>query len=111
MSLPSRSLSLPGDALYCTRQGYPLNRHNLVRTLHQLGRPAGISGVRMSPHTQFVRNGGDPFSLQRLLGHSDIQTVMVYVHMAGTALREAAAKASPGVNCGKPPICVSGRSL
>jgi len=45
--------------------------------------------------TSFIRNGGDPFALQRLMGHSDIQTTIIYVHLAGTALREAHARASP----------------
>jgi integrase/recombinase XerD len=40
-------------------------------------------------------NGGDPFSLQRILGHSDIKTTMIYVNLAGVGLREAHAKASP----------------
>jgi len=100
--LSRRTLNLPGDTLFSTRQGYPLRRYNIVRMLHQLGRQAGISGVRLSPHTlrhtfatQFIRNGGDPFALQRLLGHADIQTTMIYVHMAGAALREAHARASP----------------
>jgi integrase/recombinase XerD len=98
--LARRTLSLPGDALFCTRQGYPLNRHELVHIIHRIAKSAGIA--RCSPHTlrhtfatMFIRNGGDPFALQRLLGHSDISTTMIYVHMAGTALREAHAKASP----------------
>ncbi|WP_448377426.1 tyrosine-type recombinase/integrase, partial [Fervidobacterium sp.] len=58
--------------------------------------------VRVSPHTLrhtaatlAVKNGMDPFALQRLFGWENIQTALKYVHMAGTALREAHAKASP----------------
>jgi integrase/recombinase XerD len=98
--LARRTLSLPGDALFCTRKGSPLSRHDIAHIVRRIAQDAGIS--RCSPHTlrhtfatQFIRNGGDPFALQRLLGHSDISTTMVYVHMAGTALREAHAKASP----------------
>jgi site-specific recombinase XerD len=100
--LARRTLSLSGDALFCSRKGYALNRHELTRIVSRLACAAGIAGVRCSAHTlrhtfatAFIRNGGDPFALQRLLGHSDISTTMVYVHMAGAALREAYAKASP----------------
>jgi len=91
---------VPGaDWVFVSRSGEKLDPRNVQRILERLGRKAG---VKVSPHmlrhtgaTLFIRNGGDPFSLQRLLGHSDIQTTMVYVHMAGSALREAHAKASP----------------
>ncbi len=100
--LEMRTLSLPGNALFCTRHGSPLNRRYVIEIITNLAHRAGIQGVRCSPHTLrhtfatlFIRNGGDPFTLQRLLGHSDISTTMIYVHMTGTALREAHAKASP----------------
>ncbi len=97
-----RTLSLPGNSVFCTRQGYPLGKDNINRTIKRLAARAGLEGVRCSAHTlrhtfatSFIRNGGDPFALQRLLGHSDIQTTMIYVHLAGTTLKEAHAKASP----------------
>lgn len=90
------------DVLFITRQGNPLDARNVERILERLAYKAGLSGVRCSPHTLrhtfatlFIRNGGDPFSLQQLLGHSDIKTTQIYVHMAGTALKEAHARASP----------------
>ena len=91
---------VPGsDWVFISRSGERLDPRNVQRILERLGRRAG---VKVSPHrlrhtgaTLFIRNGGDPFSLQRLLGHADIQTTMVYVHMAGSALREAHARASP----------------
>jgi integrase/recombinase XerD len=82
--------------------GYDLDPRNVQRIFQRMAAKAGITGVRVSPHTLrhtgatlFIRNGGDPFSLQRILSHSEIQTTMVYVHMTGTALRETHAKASP----------------
>jgi len=91
---------VPGsDWVFISRSGDKLDPRNVQRILERLGQRAG---VKVSPHmlrhtgaTLYIRNGGDPFSLQRLLGHSDIQTTMVYVHMAGSALREAHARASP----------------
>lgn len=39
--------------------------------------------------TSFIRNGGDVFTLQRILGHSSIKTCTIYVHMSGKHVREA----------------------
>ena len=97
-----RSQYLGEDRLFITKTGSSLTKRSVSRILKRLSAKARIEGVRCSPHTLrhtgatlFIRYGGDPFSLQRLLGHSDISTTMIYVHMAGTALREAHAKASP----------------
>jgi integrase len=67
-----------------------------------LARKAKIQGVRCSPHTlrhtfatNFIRNGGDVFTLQKILGHADIQTCMVYVHMSGKHVQEAMLRHSP----------------
>jgi integrase/recombinase XerD len=92
---------VPGsDWVFISRSGEKLDKRNVQRILQRLADKA--KGGKVSPHmlrhtgaTLFIRGGGDPFSLQRLLGHSDIRTTMIYVHMAGTALREAHAKASP----------------
>lgn len=90
------------EALFCTKPGERLKKRNIDKLIQRMGKKAGISGTRCSPHTlrhtfatNYIRNGGDPFSLQQLLGHSDIKTCMIYVHMAGVALREAHAKYSP----------------
>jgi integrase/recombinase XerD len=89
------------DNIFTSRSGERLDPRNVQRILGRLGAKAGIE-ARVSPHvlrhtgaTLFIRNGGDAFSLQQLLGHSSITTTQIYVHMAGTALREAHAKASP----------------
>ena len=100
--LSKRTLSLPANALFCSSQGDRLTRHTVTHIVRRLANEGGLEAIQCSPHTlrhtfatEFIRNGGDPFSLQRLLGHSDIQTTMIYVHMAGKTLREAHAKASP----------------
>ena len=90
------------DWVFITRTGGPLDARGVEKIIQRLGQEAGIEGVRCSPHTLrhtgatlFIRNGGDPFSLQRLLGHSTVTVTEIYVHMAGSALREAHTKASP----------------
>jgi len=43
----------------------------------------------------FLRNGGDAFSLQRLLGHYDLEMTKRYVRLAQQDLKAAHQKASP----------------
>ena len=90
------------EAVFITEEEDRLKSWNVNQILQRPAEKAKITGVRCSPHTlrhtfatNYIRNGGDPFSLQQLLGHSDIKTCMIYVHMAGVALREAHAKFSP----------------
>lgn len=90
------------DAYFSTRDGRRLDKRNVARIIERIAARAKLGDRRIHPHllrhtfaTHFIKNGGDPFSLQRLLGHSDIQTTMIYVNLAGTDLEEAHAKASP----------------
>ena len=90
------------DFVFVSRSGERLDSRNVQRILARYAARAKLTDARVSPHTLrhtgatlYIRYGGDPFSLQKLLGHSSITTTQIYVHMAGTALREAHAKASP----------------
>jgi site-specific recombinase XerD len=42
-----------------------------------------------------VRNNGNLFALQRILGHSDIKVTQLYVGLDSAAVQDAHAKASP----------------
>jgi integrase/recombinase XerD len=44
---------------------------------------------------QFLRNGGDIFSLQRLLGHTTLDTVKEYLNLCDADVEQAYRKASP----------------
>ena len=62
----------------------------------------GIVGVRVSPHTLrhtfavlYIRNGGDSFSLQEILGHSTLDMTRRYVHLARRDVAEQHKKFSP----------------
>jgi len=66
---------------------------------------AGVNGKRLSPHTlrhaaatDFLRNGGDAFALQKLLGHSSLTVTRMYVDLVATDLQDAHKRASPRDN-------------
>lgn len=46
----------------------------------------------------FIRNGGDVFALQNILGHAKMDMTKVYVNLANEDIRVSHAKASPLVN-------------
>jgi integrase/recombinase XerD len=73
---------------------------DLVGTmLRRLGRRIGI---RAHPHkfrhtgaTMFLRNGGNVFELKAILGHSTMEMVQRYVHLAEVDIKDAHRRASP----------------
>jgi integrase/recombinase XerD len=65
----------------------PLSRQHLGLLLRRIGDRAGIQHVY--PHrfrhtfaVNFIRNGGDAFTLKQLLGHEDFESTLKYVHLA-----------------------------
>jgi len=90
------------DRLFISRSGDPLKPRGFQQAIERLAKKAGIEGVQISPHcwrhtfaSRYIMNGGGPFTLQNIMGHSSIKTTMRYVHMSGEALRRAHVKASP----------------
>ena len=90
------------ELVFLNRFGGGINRRTIQRQLQLYGQRAGITGVRISPHTirhtfatQYILNGGDAFSLQKILGHSSLDMVRVYVDMAGSNVALQHRKYSP----------------
>jgi integrase/recombinase XerD len=76
------------ELVFAKRSGERLKPRHLQSALKRYGEKARITGVRLSPHTlrhtfakMWLLNGGDPFSLQRILGHSSMDMVRRYVDM------------------------------
>ncbi|MFH1725750.1 MAG: tyrosine-type recombinase/integrase [Elusimicrobiota bacterium] len=91
-----------GDLLFVSRKGRRLTGRHVQIIVRRYGRQAGIEGVRLSPHTlrhtfatQYIRNGGDPFSLQAILGHSTLEMVRNYVNLASRDIMVQHKKFSP----------------
>jgi site-specific recombinase XerD len=94
----------PDDAveepLFITETLNSIDRHDLRKALLRIGRRAGVRGVNVHRfrHTfaiNYLRNGGDPYSLQRLLGHSTMDMVKRYLNIAQADLDKSHRLASP----------------
>ncbi|MFA5056368.1 MAG: tyrosine-type recombinase/integrase [Dehalococcoidia bacterium] len=90
------------DNLFLTQDGRPLTKNRVGTTMKRYGVIAGLSGVRCSPHTlrhtfaiNFLRNDGDVFSLQKILGHSSLEMTRRYCELANVDIKKAHATASP----------------
>jgi integrase/recombinase XerD len=79
---------LETDRLFVTVYGEPFDRHRLGRIIKSRCRKAGIEGIRCSPHSMrhtfavsYLRSGADLFSLQKILGHSDLTMTRRYTEL------------------------------
>jgi len=89
-------------SLFLSDDGLPLTRSGIQQMLRRCGKRAGISGVRCSPHTfrhtfarSYLINGGDIFSLQKILGHTSLASVRIYLNLFGTDIKKQHQKYSP----------------
>lgn len=90
------------DFLFLTRDGRPLTKDRVEKIIARYGKKAGLQGIRCSPHVfrhtaavKFLRNGGDVFSLQRLLGHASLEMTRRYCELADMDVKKAHMTASP----------------
>lgn len=74
------------EYLFVSYDGREILSNTWRRRLTELGEMAGISNKRVSPNTFihtgalfYIMNGGDPFSLQKILGHSDMSMIRKYI--------------------------------
>lgn len=88
------------DPLFTTYNGRKIDSTQLGKSLKALGVKAGVKGVH--PHRfrhtfaiQYLRNGGDPYTLQKMLGHSTLDMVKRYLALAQIDLDKAHRRASP----------------
>ena len=96
LGIPDAPWVFPNDV------GGRLCSKGMQKRLRLYGEQAGLQGVRVSPHTlrhtyalNFVRNGGDPFTLQRILGHSSLETTRRYCELAESDVLERQRALSP----------------
>ncbi len=77
------------NAAFLTNHGGRLRVHGLTQQIGKIGARAGVEDARSSPHTfrhtfatNWIKAGGDLFSLQQILGHTTLEMVRRYVSLA-----------------------------
>jgi len=93
----------PGDPLFAVESGRAIDRHGLRRLCLTIGRRAGVADChphrfRHSFAINYIRNGGDPWTLQEILGHSSMDTIKTYLRIAQTDMDAVHRRASPVTN-------------
>lgn len=93
------------DYLWLTQFGERYLGDTFGKMLKKYGQKAGVKNARVSPHTfrhyfavKFLKEGGDPIALARILGHTSLNMTQVYVKYSKTDLVEQHDKASPVMN-------------
>jgi len=91
------------DPLFITAGGKHIDRRHLSDMLQKIGIRAGVPNVH--PHRfrhtfaiSYLRNGGDIYTLQAILGHSTLEMVRTYLKLASVDIEEAHRRASPVEN-------------
>jgi site-specific recombinase XerD len=87
--------------------GQPLTAGALLQLIENLGKNAGIQAARCSPHTirhtfaiEFLRNGGNVFSLKEILGHTSLHMTNRYVALAQADIEQQQRRFAPGDRLG-----------
>ncbi len=91
--------------IFLNRDGMPLTPNVVQTVIEKYAKKVGIQGVRASPHTfrhtfavSYLRNGGDMFTLQRILGHESLDMVRNYVNVTQYDVQKAHLLHSPADN-------------
>jgi integrase/recombinase XerD len=94
-----------GGLLFLTKFGDPLTRRMTAKIIERIGDKAKVENVRLSAHTfrhtfakNWLMNGGDIFSLQKILGHRTLDMVRNYVNITFKDIQSQHSKFSPGDN-------------
>ncbi len=88
------------DSLFLQTNGWPLTKGAMSMVAKRVARKTGIERFHwhLLRHTfavNYLVNGGDAFSLQRILGHTTLEMVRRYVHLADVHVRLQHRRYSP----------------
>ena len=95
-----------GPHLWVGSQG-PMTREGIMLVYRRMFDHASITGPKTGPHTLrhtfgtfYIREGGGVRQLQQIMGHTRIETTMIYVHLAGNDVAADHAIHSPARRLG-----------
>ena len=90
------------STLFVTRSGAPITYSTIQSMFKRLKLNTGLKGERISSHTwrhtfakNYLLNGGDVFSLQKIMGHSDISTTRKYLNLNENEIKQQHDKYNP----------------
>ena len=90
------------NEVFLSKDGLPLRSRAVQSMLKRLGKKAKLSVIGVNPHRfrhtfarEFLMNGGDIFSLQKILGHSSLEVVKMYVNLMTNDILDQHRKFSP----------------
>ncbi len=93
------------EVLFLIKFGDPLTLRMTNKIIERIGEKANVENVRLSAHTfrhtfakNWLMNGGDIFSLQKILGHRTLDMVRNYVNITFKDIQSQHNKFSPGDN-------------
>ncbi len=95
---------IPGvNLVFVNVYGQQLTRFRVDHLLKETAAKAGIDGRLVHPHNfrryfavSFIRAGGDPFTVQQILGHTDLTMTRRYAELAQSDVVEKHRLFSPG---------------
>jgi integrase/recombinase XerD len=103
--LATRPEAVNDEYLFCTSGDRPIDNHNLYHALQSIGERAGVSDVH--PHRfrhtfaiNFIRNGGNVYTLKEILGHASLKMCLRYLEIAQADVEANYRPASPVKNWG-----------
>ena len=95
---------IPGPLLFCTKDGKKVDYRRAHRIFTDAGKKAGVYVhphlIRHSSASQFIRMGGSPSVLQKILGHSSLAITQRYVHLSNEDMNAAYERFSPAAQLG-----------
>ncbi len=98
--LTSRPDAKLDDPLFVTKKNKKINRNNLGDMLEAAAKRVGVS--KANPHKfrhtfaiNYLRNGGNVYTLQSILGHEDLETCLHYLAISQMDVDNAHRRASP----------------
>ncbi len=91
----------PSEYLFVNCSGKPMSRQGFWKLIKSYAAKAGIV-ADITPHTlrhsfavHLLQNGADLKAVQEMLGHADIATTQMYLHMGAERLRNVYSAAHP----------------